>query len=88
MLIADHYVKDDQLMRRYYVGMTRAKNRLFVHTNGDNFNQVSADEYLIDPEEYIMPEEVVLQLSHKDVNLRFFKELKQEVLTLRGCFEV
>ncbi len=85
MLIADHYVKDDQLMRRYYVGMTRAKNRLFVHTNGDNFNQVSADEYLIDPEEYIMPEEeVVLQLSHKDVNLRFFKELKQEVLTLRG----
>lgn len=84
MLIADHYVKDDQLMRRYYVGMTRAKNRLFVHTNGDSFNQVSADEYLIDPEEYTMPEEIVLQLSHKDVNLRFFKELKREVLTLRG----
>ena len=84
MLIADHYVKDDQLMRRYYVGMTRAKNRLFVHTNGDSFNQVSADEYLIDPEEYTMPEEIVLQRSHKDVNLRFFKELKREVLTLRG----
>ena len=31
-----------------------------------------------------MPEEIILQLSHKDVNLRFFKERKQEVLALRG----
>lgn len=31
-----------------------------------------------------MPEEIVLQLSHKDVNLGFFKELKREVLSLRG----
>lgn len=32
MLISDDYLKDDHLMRRYYVGITRAKNRLFVHT--------------------------------------------------------
>lgn len=31
-----------------------------------------------------MPEEIVLQLSHKDVNLGFFKELKREVLSLKG----
>ena len=30
-----------------------------------------------------MPEEIVLQLSHKDVYLGFFKELKQEVLALK-----
>lgn len=34
MLITDSYEKDDYLMRRYYVGITRAKVRLFVHTNG------------------------------------------------------
>ena len=32
MLISDNYVKDAHLMRRYYVGITRAKNRLFIHT--------------------------------------------------------
>ena len=84
MLISDNYVKDAHLMRRYYVGITRAKNRLFIHTNGDCFNHLSADRYLMDQRQYDMPEEIVLQLSHKDVNLGFFKERKQEVLALRG----
>lgn len=84
MLISDNYVKDAHLMRRYYVGMTRAKNRLFIHTNGDCFKQLSVDRYLVDERQYDMPEEIVLQLSHKDVNLGFFKEKKQEVLALRG----
>ena len=84
MLISDSYVKDIHLMRRYYVGITRAKNRLFIHTNGDCFNHLSVNQYLIDQRQYDMPEEIILQLSHKDVNLRFFKERKQEVLALRG----
>ena len=84
MLISDSYVKDDRLMRRYYVGITRAKNRLFIHTNGDCFNHLSVDQYHIDQRQYDMPEEIVLQLSHKDVNLGFFKDRKQEVLALRG----
>ena len=84
MFISDNYVKDAHLMRRYYVGITRAKNRLFIHTNGDCFNHLSADRYLMDQRQYDMPEEIVLQLSHKDVNLGFFKERKQEVLALRG----
>ena len=84
MLISDSYAKDAHLMRRYYVGITRAKNRLFIHTNGDCFNHLSTDRYFTDPQQYDMPEEVVLQLSHKDVNLGFFKERKQEVLALRG----
>ena len=84
MLVSDNYVKDVHLMRRYYVGITRAKNRLFIHTNGDYFNRLSADRYFIDQQQYNMPEEIVLQLSHKDVNLGFFKERKQEVLALRG----
>ena len=31
-----------------------------------------------------MPEEVVLQLSHKDVYLGFFKNIKKEILSLRS----
>ena len=84
MLISDNYSKDAHLMRRYYVGMTRAKNRLFVHTNSSSFNRLGVDRYTDDQQQYTMPEEIVLQLSHKDVNLGFFKGLKQEVLVLRS----
>lgn len=84
MLISDGYLRDDHLMRRYYVGITRAKKRLFIHTNGDCFADISADQNCIDQREYAMPEEIVLQLSHKDVYLGFFKEIKREVLALKG----
>ena len=84
MLVSDDYIKDSHLMRRYYVGITRAKNRLFIHTNGDYFNHLSTDRYFIDQQQYDMPEEIVLQLSHKDVYLDFFKGRKQEILALRG----
>lgn len=84
MLISGSYVKDAHLMRRYYVGITRAKSRLFIHTNGDCFNDLSTDRYFIDRQQYDMPKEIVLQLSHKDVYLDFFKERKQEILALRG----
>lgn len=84
MLISDSYQKNDQLARRYYVGMTRAKKRLSIHTNGDYFNNLSADQYFTNKKQYAMPEEIVIQLSHKDVYLGFFKGVKRDVLALRG----
>ncbi len=84
MLIADNPRKDDALMRRYYVGMTRARNRLFVHTDGDCFGGLTADRRLTDPRQYAEPEEIVLQLSHKDVFLEYAKGLKRELLALKG----
>lgn len=87
MLIADNnYLNDDCLKRRYYVGMTRAKNRLSIHTNGDYFEHLTADRHFTDQSEYAMPEEIILQLTHKDVYLDFFKEKerKQEILALRS----
>lgn len=84
MLLSDNYSKDDNLMRRYYVGMTRAKNRLFIHTDSHLFDRMKVDQHIVDTKEYAMPEEIVLQLSHKDVNLGFFKNLKREILSLRA----
>ena len=85
MLIADNnYFQDDQLLRRYYVGMTRAKNRLFIHTNTNCFDRLIADKHVVDQTDYPMPDEIVLQLSHKDVYLKFFKEHKQEILSLQS----
>ena len=84
LLLADRPSKDTDLMRQYYVGITRAKNRLFVHTNGDSFANLPADRHLLDFTEYAMPGEIVLQLTHRDVYLDFFKGVKREVLALRS----
>ena len=84
MLISDNFQIDVHLKRRYYVAITRAKKRLFVHTDGNCFNRLSADKYITDEKDYAMPDEIALQLSHRDVNLGFFKDLKRDVLALRG----
>lgn len=92
MLISDtietppqlHDEKYQRQMHQYYVGMTRAKKRLFVHTNTNCFKHVQITPHLIDTNQYTMPEEIILQLSHKDVYLEFFKTLKQDVLKLKG----
>ena len=84
MLVSGGYTQDDNLIRRYYVGITRAKNRLYVHTNCDLFTPLGADKYSVDDKQYSMPEEIVLQLSHKDVFLGYFKGIKREVLSLKS----
>lgn len=88
MLIdAPHHVTDEAL-RRYYVGITRAKQRLFIHTNSNLFNRINANQKVIDKNHYDMPSEIMLQLSHKDVNLGFFKSRKIDILSLRAGEEL
>lgn len=84
MLISNSHSQSPALMRRFYVGITRAKKRLFIHTNGHYFNHLETDRFFVDQSEYPIPDEIVLQLSHKDVNLGFFKERKKKVLALRA----
>lgn len=84
MLLTDQPHYDDALMRRYYVGITRAKRRLFIHTGSDLFKGMPADRYVDDRRQYSLPDEVTLQLSHRDVNLDFFLCRKRDVISLRG----
>lgn len=74
----------DLEMRRYYVGMTRAKCRLFIYTDSSLFDRLPADFHVVDQTTYGLPEELELQLTHKDVNLGFFMCRKREVLSLRA----
>lgn len=84
MTIEELERKQQQQMRRLYVGITRAKKRLFIHTNTNNFAHIHATQYIADQTQYTMPEEIVLQLSHKDVFLEFFRSVKHDVLKLKG----
>lgn len=84
MLLNDVRHPTDKVMRCYYVGITRAKQRLFIHTNGSLFDRMQADQKILDQNTYEMPDEIVLQLSYKDVNLGFFKPRKNQILALRS----
>lgn len=90
MLVSQPQHVTDSEMRRYYVGMTRARKRLFIYTNSTLFDRLPADIHQVDQTPYVFPDEVMLQLSHKDVNLGFFKSRKKEILSLRSgeklCF--
>jgi ATP-dependent DNA helicase RecQ len=66
------YLKEDEL-RLIYVGMTRAKNNLFIHTTHNIFLSYSEVETIEDRNEYQQPERLLFQLTHKDVQLGYFK---------------
>lgn len=84
MLITHPEHPTDDILRRYYVGMTRAKRTLAIHTNGNLFDTLKSAQHLYDAQAYDEPNEIVLQLSHKDVNLGFSKPHKDAILCLRS----
>lgn len=89
MMISDNFKLNNDLLRRYYVGLTRAKKNLYIYTGSSCFDGgPSSVKYRFDSGEYSMPMEVVLQLTHKDVVLSYFISRKKTVLTLKGGDEL
>ena len=83
------YISEEE-KRAIYVGLTRAKHRLFVHSNNDlsaYMNFASAD-FRICQEQYQEPEELLLQLTHKDVVLDFFKGKANKISYLHSGQEI
>lgn len=75
--------KEDEI-RKLYVGITRAKQDLYIHCNTPIFhnNEKQNIHYQYDISIYPEPEEIALQLSMRDVNLGFFKDKKKTILKL------
>ena len=76
--------------RALYVGITRAKNKLSIHTNTTLFDKYNLDgiEHLYDGESYSEPTEIMLQTTHKDVVLDYFKNKKEIIFNLRSGKEL
>lgn len=82
MFISSPQTIRNEELRRYYVGATRAKQRLFIHTDTSLFDRMPADEHIACQKQFGMPDEIMLQLTHRDVNLGFFKARKNEILAI------
>ena len=86
MLLNNAFVDTDEEKRKLYVGMTRAKKLLHIHYNinfMDSFTK-HASAHEVDETAYPHPSDIILQLSHKDVFLDYFKDKKSLILRLRS----
>lgn len=96
MLVSGAFQVDNAQLRRLYVGITRAKKNLYIYTGGSFFDQGPSGVRLFsDNQEYPLPDEIALQLTHRDVVLSYFTSRKKEILSMlsgssltykEGCF--
>ena len=86
MMLKNSAGKTDAERRALYVGMTRAKSNLYIHTNTTLFDKyrINGVEHVVDGAEYGEPTEIMLQTTHKDVVLDFFKNKKEIIFNLRS----
>lgn len=86
LMLNNYQIKTDEAKRAVYVAITRAKNALYIHSNNDSFSQISCLglETHFDERMYPEPDEIMLQLTHKDVVLDFFKDKKELICSLKS----
>lgn len=78
----------DKDRRAVYVGMTRAKKHLSVHFDNGIFDAMGLQNVAVDTTEWPVPDELSLQMSHRDVNLAFFKGKGELISRLRSGDEL
>jgi ATP-dependent DNA helicase RecQ len=78
ILFDSEYISNNKTKRLLYVGMTRAKRNLIIHTNSDafQFNQIDNFKYHLVDKEYGLPERLVFTLTHRKVVLGYFAYTK------------
>lgn len=81
ILFDKEYNLNDAEKRQLYVGLTRAKSFLSVHTNNDDFDNLKIDKltYAYNIKDYELPERLIFQLSHRDVNLGYSKFVEKTI---------
>ena len=84
MLLDNQEANKEDDIRKLYVGLTRAKQDLYIHCNTPLFynNEKQNIHYQHDMLIYPEPDEIALQLSMRDVYLDFFKDKKESILKL------
>lgn len=83
------YISDEE-KRAIYVALTRARHLLSVHSNVDlsQYMNLSSAYFMVDANTYAEPDEVLLQLSHRDVVLAMFKGKTDLIETLHAGQEI
>jgi ATP-dependent DNA helicase RecQ len=86
LLLENFDAREDQKKRQLYVAMTRAKQNLTIHLNGNYLDNIKTEdlEKIENNNTFLPPSELTLHLSHKDLNLGYFKFVQKRVNALKS----
>ncbi|HEX9513012.1 MAG TPA: RecQ family ATP-dependent DNA helicase [Puia sp.] len=81
ILLNGYRPESDEKKRLLYVAMTRAKNNLSIHYNGNYLRHLTAQnlQRLQDNKDYPEPQQLALALTHRDIHLGFFASVQHEI---------
>lgn len=84
LMLENFDARDDEKKRQLYVAMTRAKQRLIIHLNGNYLDKLKTEELERVENNNIFqpPSDLALHLSHKDLNLGYFEFIQKRVSPL------
>ena len=90
MLLNNVSCRTNEEKRRIYVGMTRAKEELYIHCNNNLFDRIApiSSKIVSDKKQYKEPDEIMLQLSYRDVYLDYFKYYQGAISQLKSGDEL
>jgi len=74
----------DDSKRQLYVAMTRAKQNLTIHYNGNFINNIETDNliHITNNNTHDLPQHLVYHLSHRDINLGYFAFIQNRISSL------
>lgn len=84
LLLENFDASDDEKKRQLYVAMTRAKQKLTIHLNGNYLDHLETEELerIENNNSFPTPNGLALQLSHKDLKLGYFEYIQNRVNVL------
>lgn len=84
VLLGNFTPADDEDKRQFYVAITRAKTNLSIHYNGVYLKLFLVKEltYNEDRNTYPQPQQITMQLTHKDVQLWYFERVQHNINNL------
>lgn len=84
LLLENFDASEDENKRQLYVAMTRAKQKLTIHMNGNYLDKLKTDELerIENIDAFQPPSGLAIQLAHKDLNLGYFEYVQKRVNAL------
>ena len=86
ILLRDFSLHNDDSKRQLYVAMTRAKQKLSIHYNGNYLNNISTSNlrHINDTAIHTKPKLLIYHLTHKDINLSYFAFIQSRLDALKS----
>lgn len=86
LMLDDFNANSNDSKRQLYVAMTRAKQNLIVHYNGNYLDNIKVEELhnVKDASIHPLPEYLVYHLTHEDINLGYFNFIQRRLNPLNS----